>query len=586
MRDTTATLVQALLAARGFEDAATAVLTPMLDIAERALAASRHAGQGRILRAMVHLRPDDGYRGLVVLEAGRARAAPVSAEDPAAAAAYLPSASAFRWVAEHRAAVSVDVSLGKVEQHGGGAARRGQRPALEGSLRRESTARLMGRSSTHLHVLPLRAPGVILGMISLEAECRSAMGRPFIWADCTEELQLIADIGAPHLAAMPLTAAAADAADPLLPVVGASMSRIVQVARVFAQQDETLLITGPTGAGKSRLARWCHARSRRRERPFEVVDLLSIPDELQMGELFGWKKGAFSGAVTDNPGSIARAEGGTLFIDEIDKLSLKAQAGLLHVMEERSYRPLGEGAGERRADVRFIVGTNASLEQAASAGRFREDLYYRVNVLPLRLPPLDERADEIPLWARYMLERRHREGGAPGSASAADAALLRLSERRWPGNLRQLDNVVRRAYALALVDSAAAAGDVVVEERHVERALGYERSAAQAEALPELLGRAAAAFVGEAERRAARGEVLDADLADGFKGLVMAAAARRVGSQEAAFKLLGKASLVAHRNHRKVLRREVERALALLEALGERPAWLAELLASPPDPEG
>ena len=114
-----------------------------------------------------------------------------------------------------------------------------------------------------------------------------------------------------------------------------------------------------------------------------------------MAELFGWRKGAFSGAVKDNPGCVARAEGGTLFIDEIDKLSLKAQAGLLHVLEDRTYRALGEAGSDQKANVRFIVGTNANLPEAVRRGTFREDLYYRINVLPVRVPPLDERRDEI-----------------------------------------------------------------------------------------------------------------------------------------------------------------------------------------------
>src|SRR5262249_54735633 len=162
-----------------------------------------------------------------------------------------------------------------------------------------------------------------------------------------------------------------------------------------------------------------------------------------------------------------RAERGTLFIDEIDKLSLRAQAGILHVLEERRYRSLGEGVSERKADVRFIVGTNANLEEAVREGRFREDLYYRITVLPLRLLPLDERADEIPLWADYMATRRHRESEPEGHASVSPAAARALAGRRWPGNLRQLDNVIRRAYALALVERGAAPKGVVLEERHI-----------------------------------------------------------------------------------------------------------------------
>ena len=345
------------------------------------------------------------------------------------------------------------------------------------------------------------------------------------------------------------------------------MEPLVRIAKVFAQQDETLLLTGPTGAGKSRFARYCHARSRRSGGPFEAIDLLSIPDELQMGELFGWRKGAFSGALGDNPGALARAEGGTLFLDEIDKLGLKAQAGLLHVLEERHYRPLGEGQGERKADVRFVIGTNTNLFEAVKAGRFREDLYYRINVLPLRLPPLDERADEIAGWAAYMVARRHREGSARGEARLSKAALGPLEARKWPGSLRQLDNVVRRAYALALVELGAAQGEVVLEERHVARALGYE-AGEHADGPIGRLSRAAEALVDAAEKKSEMGGSLDLDLVDGLRGFVLREAASRAGGVEAAYRLLGKGVVVEHRNHKKSFRREMERVLELCRALG------------------
>src|SRR5262249_2358515 len=158
--------------------------------------------------------------------------------------------------------------------------------------------------------------------------------------------------------------------------------------------------------GKSRLARWCHAQSPRSSRPFETVRLLSVPEELQMAELMGWRRGAFTGAVRDTPGALARAAKGTLFIDAIDKPRPKAPAGVLGLRETRRYRPLGDNAGEQRADVRFIVSTNVDLHAAVRAGRFREDLYYRINVLPVRLPSLEERLDELPAWVEYMLLRR------------------------------------------------------------------------------------------------------------------------------------------------------------------------------------
>jgi DNA-binding NtrC family response regulator len=236
--------------------------------------------------------------------------------------------------------------------------------------------------------------------------------------------------------------------DDLLPVIGKGTAGLIEILRVFVDQEETLIISGPTGAGKSRLARWCHEQSRRKPHPFETLDLLSVPEDLQMAELVGWKRGAFTGATNSMPGALTRAAKGTLFIDEIDKLSLKAQSGLLRMIEERRYRALGDDTNERQVEARFIIGTNADLRALVRNGRFREDLYYRIHVLPVRLPPLAERLDEVPEWAAFMLERC--SGHAKGSVHLTPDAIQALLSHSWPGNLRQLDNVIRRAYAFAL----------------------------------------------------------------------------------------------------------------------------------------
>jgi DNA-binding NtrC family response regulator len=559
--DALRSLLDALLTSSHVERAATAVLRVTLSDVAEALAASDYAGRGRLLRGMVHLRPD-GYRCLIVAEhpPGSASSSP----------GLLPSATAWRWVAEHRCPVSIDVHLGVLRTWlaadpgapvGGGAA------ALLDS--RETRNRLLERDATHVHVVPLRTSrGAVEGMISIEASCQAAIGKPFVWPACNERLQIVADVAAPRLAALPLELASAAQPDAFLPVVGAATAGLVEVLRVFAQQAETVLISGPTGAGKSRLARLCHERSARAAGRFETVNLLSVPEELQMGELFGWRRGAFTGAMKDNPGAVARAEKGTLFIDEIDKLSLKAQAGLLHVLEERTYRPMGEGAAERAADVRFVIGTNADLRAAVHAGRFREDLYYRINVLPVRVPPLAERLDELPRWADHMLSRRHQEGGGLGEARLSQGALDLLLASAWPGNLRQLDNIVRRAYALALVDRAGAREGLLLERRHVERALGYD-GASDAAPLVDLLRRAASAFVSEAERRDRAGAPISLDLADAFRGIVLGAAVQRLGDRDAAFRVLGQPHLVKNRNHHRALRRELRRAAELVATLGE-----------------
>ncbi len=561
MDDALASLAASLVASSSFDDAAAAVGRAMLDSAESALEKSPYAARNRMLRAMVHLRPDDGYRRLAVIEHDTEPRGPAPSGAP-----HLPSATAWRWVASQRCAVSIDASLGRVQPHAPGAMAHIEKSNADPDLlaSKETRDRLLGRQTSHVLALPLRAPGgAIDGMISLELECRAAMGKDVLWTLAGAELQILADIAAPYLVGLPLARVPETERDELLPVVGPTMAPVIAILGIFAEQEETLLLCGPTGAGKSRLARWCKERSPRRGGPYEVIDLMSVPEDLQMAELFGWRRGAFTGAVKDAPGCVARAEGGTLFIDEVDKLSLKAQAGLLHLLEERAYRPLGEGAGERRANVRFVIGTNENLASRVASGHFREDLYYRINVLPIKLPPLDERRDEIAQWAEHMLERRQRESASPRSARLDAAAVRALVASRWPGNLRQLDNVIRRAYALLLLRQGSAPGDIVLRESEVTRALAYEQPRA-AGSLTDLLREAARRFVREAE-----GGRLGLDHADAFRGFVLAAAAEQQGNKEEALRLLGKEALLKNRNHHKAFRRELERTGDLYKALGE-----------------
>ncbi|HEX2688545.1 MAG TPA: sigma 54-interacting transcriptional regulator [Kofleriaceae bacterium] len=350
--------------------------------------------------------------------------------------------------------------------------------------------------------------------------------------------------------------------DAQLPVVGtASAARLPQLA-AFANQEETLLLSGPSGAGKSRLAAWCHARSPRRAGPFVTVDLLSVPPELQMGELYGWRRGAFTNAVSDQDGCLARGAGGTVFIDEIDKLSLTAQAGMLQLLETRRYRVLGDPGRQREAEVRFIIASNADLKAEVAHGRFREDLYFRINVLPFRVLPLDERQDEVVGWAEHMLGRRHRGRGATGAVLEADAA-ARLGRARWPGNLRQLDSVVCRAYAFAAADTAPGA-DPRITAAHIELALGLDDGERSVPDLMVHMRRAADSFV---DQLVENGAELRLDHADALRGLVLEAGVRRLGDLREVFRLLGSEAIVRSRNHGREYRREYDKVAALEAAI-------------------
>ena len=560
MKEPWIALLDALREQTTFEDAATVFLRA---IVQSAAAAITGAGGGRILRAMVHDRPLPGYRRLAVMDA---EASELTTASPLEA--FLPSATAWRWIVENRRPASIDVNLAIIQTEEPGAEATTDPGLLStGVTPEESRLRLLRRGATHVYLLPLLGPrGLVDGLVSIEAHTPAAIGQGPGWTETTKELEVLTALGAPFLRDLPSKPSTEASSDPLLPVAGTAMTELVRLLRVFRDQRETVLIGGPTGSGKSRLARWCHLTSGRAAGPFEVLDLSSVPEELQMGELFGWCKGAFTGALRDNPGALGRAESGTLFIDEVDKLSLRAQAGLLHVLEERSYRPLGDTDSEQKADVRFIVGTNANLIEAVRDKRLREDLYYRINVLPVQIPALADRRDEISAWATFMVERRHKETVPDGRARITTEGSALLVGQPWPGNLRQLDNIVRRAYAIAATEFGGEPQRVItLDEEHLERALAYESQGLRAQVLPAIQA-AAHAFVGEARRRGKSGP-LDLELADAFKGFVLLAAMEEYRDRDRVFQLFGKDALVKSRNHYKLLRREMVRVDAFYLAI-------------------
>ncbi|NPU85201.1 MAG: sigma 54-interacting transcriptional regulator [Syntrophaceae bacterium] len=224
------------------------------------------------------------------------------------------------------------------------------------------------------------------------------------------------------------------------------MQRVFEVLPAIAASPSTVLVLGDTGTGKELIARTIHDLSPRREGPFIAVNCGALPDTLLESELFGYKAGAFTGAGKDKPGRFALARGGSIFLDEIGEISPALQIRLLRVLQERTYEPLG-GTRTEKADARVIVATNRDLAERMRAGAFREDLYYRVNVVRVELPPLRRRKEDIPLLAEQFVQRFNRLQGKSIPGITAEAVAL-LMAHDWPGNVRELENVIERAFIL------------------------------------------------------------------------------------------------------------------------------------------
>jgi two-component system, NtrC family, response regulator AlgB len=223
-----------------------------------------------------------------------------------------------------------------------------------------------------------------------------------------------------------------------------AMQRVITLARQVADTDATILLRGESGTGKGVLSRAIHSWSSRAAKPFATISCPTLSAQLLESELFGHIKGAFTGAVRDNPGRISTSDGGTLFLDEIGDLPLEIQPKLLRFVQDRQYESVGDST-TRRADVRMITATNVNLEDAVRAGRFREDLLYRINVIEIAVPPLRERPQDIVALAHGFVAELQRDARIIGFTPEALSALCAYT---WPGNIRELRNVVERAVVL------------------------------------------------------------------------------------------------------------------------------------------
>jgi DNA-binding NtrC family response regulator len=268
-------------------------------------------------------------------------------------------------------------------------------------------------------------------------------------------------------------------------IIGKSrpMQKLFQLLETVAATNSTILITGETGTGKEVIARAIHHNSPRRMHRFVALNCSAIPETLLEAELFGHVRGAFTGAVGNRQGRLEQAHKGTLFLDEVGTMSAALQMKLLRVLQEREFERVGD-SHSIKVDVRIIAATNSDLMQMVADGEFREDLYYRLNVIPVHLPPLRERKDDVPLLVHHFLEKLAREGAGPGRppkpATVSQDAMRRLMAYHWPGNVRQLENAIERSVAFA-----AGRGQIDVEDLSNEVQQAQEPVISSSVTLPE-----------------------------------------------------------------------------------------------------
>jgi len=311
-----------------------------------------------------------------------------------------------------------------------------------------------------LRVIVMSAQSTL--MTAVKATQRGAfeyLPKPF---DLRELLAVVGRaLAAPSLAAPAAPAEPRDGEGQQLPLIGRSvaMQEIYRSIARLTATDLTVMITGESGTGKELVARALHEHGRRRAGPFVAINMAAIPRELIESELFGHERGAFTGALNRAQGRFEQANGGTLFLDEIGDMPPEAQTRLLRVLQEGEYTLVG-GRQAVKANVRIVAATHRDLRQAIRAGQFREDLFYRLNVVPIRLPPLRERVEDIPVLARHFLDKAGDAGLPPKALDTGALDLLR--KHRWPGNVRELENLMRRLAALYPQEGLSA--DVVATE--------------------------------------------------------------------------------------------------------------------------
>ncbi|AXY21402.1 MULTISPECIES: nitrogen regulation protein NR(I) [Komagataeibacter] len=374
-------------------------------------------------------------------------------------------------------------------------------------------------------------------MTAVKATQRGAfeyLPKPF---DLKEVLAVVARaLATPATPVQPL---AAPAPDEQMSLIGRSvvMQDIYRIIARLTTSDLTVMIGGESGTGKELVARALHEYGRRRTGPFVAINMAAIPRNLIESELFGHERGAFTGAATRVAGRFEQAAGGTLFLDEIGDMPPEAQTRLLRVLQDGEFTTVG-GTAPIRANVRIIAATHRDLRQAIRAGTFREDLYYRLNVVPMRLPPLRERVEDIPLLARHFLNENADEGGVVRLLD--DDAVARLQAYRWPGNVRELENLMRRIIALHPQENI---GADIIDAELVEAgnmaAQGEGEATGLTETLAEAVERHLRRFLSSGQDGIPMSDIYDKVIAEVERPLITMTLAATRGNQIRAAAMLG-----------------------------------------------
>ena len=291
------------------------------------------------------------------------------------------------------------------------------------------------------------------GMLEQSSPSATLIARPFDGGELAAALN--AALRRRHPA--PANGAAEHDLDALLLGQSRKMAAVRALVTRVADSDVTVLVRGETGTGKELVARGLRSGSARRDKPFVKVNCAALPGELLESELFGFERGAFTGAAQAKPGKFEAADGGTIFLDEIGEMPPTLQAKLLQVLQDGEFSRLG-GLSEVRVDTRIIAATNCDLEHAVAAGAFREDLYFRINVVEITLPPLRERKDDLPLLVEHFLDQQRHAGRPGGLHELSEETMELFGSYDWPGNVRELENLVKR---IVVLDDESVAQDVI-----------------------------------------------------------------------------------------------------------------------------